>query len=213
MMMEDNDEAELLADYQAKKIVEFIPAMVFVAVFTTAGLIGNAFTFIYYGFKVKRTASTLFISSLALIDLVTCVLLFDHIIGLCYLVTFTSLIGCRIYTFVNYWFIYSSMFMLVVISIDRYRKLCKPFKSQFTLLSAKIAIAIAIICSLAIAIKGDFIVDIQHVDITNTNNQTFKGYFCLYTTEENMRNIVTSFYLIDIAVPMTMVIYFYLFTV
>ena len=36
------DKEELLEEYAAKKIVEFLPAMIFVGVFIIAGVVGNA---------------------------------------------------------------------------------------------------------------------------------------------------------------------------
>ena len=72
-MNNTNDEDTLLEEYASKKRVEFIPAMIFIGVFIIVGVMGNAFVFIYYGFKIKRIPSTIFISFLSAIDFFTCI--------------------------------------------------------------------------------------------------------------------------------------------
>ena len=133
------DKEILLEEYAANKRWEFLPAMFFVGIFIIAGVLGNAFSFAYYGFKSKRTPSSLFISVLSAVDFISCLSMSCQIVNLYHYVTFKSLIGCRIYRMLTYFFIFSSAFMLVIISIDRYRKLCRPFKRQFTMLSSKVA--------------------------------------------------------------------------
>jgi hypothetical protein len=116
------------------------------------GVIGNTFVLVAYWKLYKRKSKQLkgryFMPHLALADLIACVngcfvfLYFDF-----HRVVFASDIGCRLSTFTAWSTNAVSVLMLLVISVNRYLKICRPIHHQMTLFWKRIALVIVLVVS------------------------------------------------------------------
>ena len=120
----------------------------FLAVLVFIGTLGNSLTIYIYALKYKpKSPFTTFTICLAIIDLLTCTLVMPgDILDLLYPYDLFSEIVCKIYRFIASVLFFCSVFCLLVISIDRYRRVCQPLKEQIgNRLSIKLCILAIII--------------------------------------------------------------------
>ena len=80
LIANESTEMELLEEINARKIREFAPVIFFVAAVVVFGFLGNVVTILYYGFKKMRTNTDVFITGLAVIDAVACLVMSNEII-------------------------------------------------------------------------------------------------------------------------------------
>lgn len=164
--------------------------IVFVALMMVVGVIGNAHVLYLFAFKFPKSNHRIYILCLAVLDMITCSIGMPFVIvDLQNTLTFESAIVCKLLRFLNYFNSGGSAFTLVVIAVDRYKKICHPLGKQMNERKAKIACSIALSISLLIAwpapvLYGKSTVD-THVDgITGvscfTEDQFKKTKYQLY---------------------------------
>lgn len=117
------------------------------------GTIGNIFVLAAYWKLFKRKSKQLkgryFMPHLAVADLIACAvgsfvfLYFDF-----HRLIFTSDVGCRLSTFAAWSTNSVSVLMLLVISVNRYLKICRPHHPQMTLYWKRTALIIIIVVSI-----------------------------------------------------------------
>lgn len=110
-----------------------VPALIFVAVCIAVGVVGNIIVLLVYKTKFRRSNHRYFILFLAALDFFACVTGMPFLIAslrLPYLMTSSTL--CKYVRYVHYLVNNSSGLLLLVISAERYRKICRPFKTQLT---------------------------------------------------------------------------------
>ena len=110
-----------------------IPAVIFVALCIFIGIIGNLLVLTIYKTRFRRSNHRYFILFLGVVDLLACVTGMPFLIAslrLPYMMT--SVIACKVIRCIHYAVNNSSGLLLVVISMERYRKICRPFKKQFS---------------------------------------------------------------------------------
>ena len=146
------DADKVLEELNNKKALLMTPVMVYLGILMITGMIGNAMVCFFYSCKSRQSSNTVFIVAVAVYDLILCVLSIPiEIVDLRFFYLFTNSGACSFMRFVNYFGGIGSVYMLLVIAGDRYRKICRPFKKQLNLKEARIACAISIIVSLAFA--------------------------------------------------------------
>lgn len=123
----------------AEKAKSMVPVLVILAIFMLIGLVGNILVVFFYGFKTRRTTNSIFICTLALYDSLSfSVGVPLHLYDLRNLYTYDYGAACKTMWFVNHLTALGSAFTLLIIAIDRYKRICHPFKKQFTIRQAKI---------------------------------------------------------------------------
>ncbi|XP_060077931.1 orexin/Hypocretin receptor type 1-like [Ylistrum balloti] len=125
--------------------------IVFLSAFALVGTVGNIL--VLYGFTRCRQkfTSSLFILTLAGIDLITCVITIPSTIAmevLDFVVSFD--IVCKIYHFLVSTTIPFSAFVMVAIAVDRYFCICKPFAKVMT--HYRVWIIVASLCITSICL-------------------------------------------------------------
>lgn len=97
----------------------------FLSVSLFIGTFGNLLDIIIYTYRQKKSSSDYFILCLSFLDLITCFAgLPLEITDLCLSYTFYIAIVCKLCA-IEYWTNTSSAALLVVISIDRYKRICQ----------------------------------------------------------------------------------------
>ncbi|XP_059165268.1 D(2) dopamine receptor-like [Physella acuta] len=119
---------ETINDERAQQL---IPAMVVLGVLMVIGIPGNALVVYVFCFKMKTGTQNILIVCLAVFDLLSCCLSIpNEIADMRFFFMFDSVAACKIMRFINTFCAIGSIFTLLVIAVDRFRKICRPFKSQ-----------------------------------------------------------------------------------
>ncbi|KAK6177502.1 hypothetical protein SNE40_015592 [Patella caerulea] len=114
--------------------VRMLPAMIFIGILGIVGLFGNILVIIVYAKYFKHNPSRIFIISVAVFDLISNVLCIPgEIVDLKHSFRFQNAALCKYFRFNNIFAAGSSISMLVIICIERYLKICRPFKPQIEL--------------------------------------------------------------------------------
>lgn len=122
-----------LEDLNERLFQLHIPAMVFVAVCMVIGIFGNLLVLVVYKKKFRRSNHRYFILFLAALDFTACSTGMPFLIAslrLPYLMPYAKL--CKSMRYIHYLVNNASGLLLLVISVERFRKICHPFKSQIT---------------------------------------------------------------------------------
>ncbi|KAK7489411.1 hypothetical protein BaRGS_00019355, partial [Batillaria attramentaria] len=114
-----------------------VPAIVYLVVVMVAGAIGNSLVVYVYSVRFRMTTQHFLIVCLACSDLVICLLAMPtEIADLRFHFNFSSEHACRLLRFVTMFCAIASNFVLVVIAVDRYRRICHPLRRQMSLREA-----------------------------------------------------------------------------
>ncbi|XP_045182074.2 cholecystokinin receptor type A-like [Mercenaria mercenaria] len=193
------DTERLLQEAHRKKVEEHIPLITVLFIIAFVGIIGNILTIIFYGYRVKMTSTIALIRLLAILDLIVCFLCFTTIADLFVNILFTDEILCKVMYFFDHWFVVSSVFTLWIISIDRYRRMCKPLGKQLTVKSATVAVIITSVFSMVFS-SHDFITySPVKVNISTSDkvNPYITGHYCTNTDSPDLHLVVIVFHVLD----------------
>lgn len=139
---------DLLDEINNEKAIAMIPVMVYLFILMVMGLLGNTMVCYYYGCKTKRTTHSIFICTVAIYDLISCSMSIPiELVDLRFLYVFTDSGACKFLRFINHFASIGSAFTLLIIAVDRYRRICQPFKKQLTIRDAKVACFILVLTS------------------------------------------------------------------
>ena len=193
----DSTEEQLLRQLNDAKIREYAPAIAFSAVVVVCGILGNALSVAFYGFKVPRTSTNIIITVLAIVDIITCIVISDEIVELCFTVTFKNIWGCKAMYFFNHSLVFISIFTLFLVAIDRFRKICRPFAWQYSSFGLKLSFIAIIIFAVLLSVRDLFILDVVHVNVTHAG-RNIRAYYCTHSKAQSMATTVTTFHSIDL---------------
>lgn len=209
----NNEETKpALEEARIQKLVDHLPLIIILFIIAIIGVIGNILTIIFYGFKTKKSSTTVLITYLAIFDLIMCFLIFTTITDLFVNITFTNSILCKIMYFCDHWIAVTSVYVLCIISVDRYRRMCKPLARQF---STRFALGATItVCFISMAWSTHDFVTISPVTINiSTSNEKIPvvtGYYCTNTDEPNLKTVVTVFHILDaVSIFLVLVVFIY----
>lgn len=177
--------------FHLEKAISMIPVSVALCVFMLMGIFGNVMVCFYYGFKTRRTTNSLFICTLAVYDIISVgVALPMHLYDLSFLYRFQSSMICKSMLFVTRFTGFGNAFTLLFIALDRYRRICQPFKKQFTFKEAKFACAVFCLISACFSAPAFALYDavaltvksIQVQDCTSVRSGSFKILMPVYSS-------------------------------
>jgi len=105
----------------------------YIGVISLIGVVGNVLVIAVYAVSRKESAHKVITISLALSDLSVsgAVIPFEIIEKRFHFSMLTS-VTCKLWITLSYLFITYSGLIIIVLSIDRHRRVCYPFKTQFT---------------------------------------------------------------------------------
>lgn len=124
--------SQLLAD-------SLLPVTVSFGILAGFGLIANLYVFYVYKYKYSKCNFRTFVLCLALIDTASCLFVFPsemygHRIWFSYPPSASWF--CKVKTLLSGAAVFTSSFVLLLISVDRFRKVCQPFKKQMKVKTA-----------------------------------------------------------------------------
>ncbi|XP_053382725.1 cholecystokinin receptor type A-like [Mercenaria mercenaria] len=195
-----SDQDKLLQEANRRKVIEHIPLIVVLFIITVIGIIGNILTISFYGFRAKRTPTFTLIKLLAIVDLIVCFLCFTTIADLCVNIKFTSAVLCKLMYFLDHWSMQSSVLILWIISIHRYRRLCKPVGRQLTVKSA--TIAVILLSGFSMIYCTNIFITYNPVKVNiSTSDASIPiviGHYCTNTDEPNLNGVLLTFHISDV---------------
>ena len=157
-----------------KEKVQFTIPMTFVGILAVLGVIGNLLVLVIFGGKNKKRTHTIFIIGLAFADFTVCsITLPFEMYEIRNTFSFYSTYACKVFRTFNYFVVILSTFLLINLSIDRYRRVCQPLKVQVTQNMAFFMIFVASVFSACLAWPQLFLCGIQTV-----YNGQETGYQC-----------------------------------
>lgn len=128
-----------LQELNDEKAMLRIPAIIYTIILMIVGLLGNTVTCYIYGYRLKMLPTHCFVIVLAVFDILSCCIAMPtEILDMRYPFMFPSMVACKTLRFLSYFTTGSSSIILLVIAIDRYKRVCRPFKKQITVREAKI---------------------------------------------------------------------------
>ncbi|XP_033744131.1 cholecystokinin receptor type A-like [Pecten maximus] len=169
-------------EWNSEISTRLIPVSVILMMYLVVGVLGNSVTLYIYAFRFKgKLTDRFFIPSIAFFDLMTCVIgtVSSFIVNM-FPVKFKSGIACKMMHFFTIVFSVASAFVLLAISVNRYLKICKPFKKQLTAYTKK-AILVLIACSSALLTWPCFLF-YGIMEVTDDRTNTL-GYICTIISE------------------------------
>lgn len=126
--------------------------IIFISVLMVTGLFGNLVVLWIYGRKFKRSNYRTYTIWLAAIDLTNCCIGMPFLLVYhTHYVTFPSLLLCKLGRFVLLYTGNASSLLLVVIGVDRYRRVCHPLKQQISKTQAIVACCVMAFIAVAIS--------------------------------------------------------------
>ncbi|KAL3887994.1 hypothetical protein ACJMK2_000383 [Sinanodonta woodiana] len=185
---------DLLQTLSDEKAILHIPAFIFIGLLMFTGFIGNAFVCFFYGCKAKENPTSCFIVGLAVLDLMNCALTMPmEIVDLRFFYMFPNAAVCKVLRTAAVIFTMSSVFILIAIATERYRRICHPFKKQITVFHAKFVCVISTVISIAISWPGLLFFSIVPVDVPINGSYIIHGYDCTTVKSESVRIYLLSF--------------------
>ncbi|XP_046585116.1 orexin receptor type 2-like [Haliotis rubra] len=158
--------------YDNQYAQQVVPAILFLAILMIVGCIGNALVFYVYHVKMKRNTTRVYILSVAAFDLLNCVVCIpNEIADMRYNYTFGRYALCKVVRVFIVFSSFGSGFILLVVAVDRYRRVCRPFQKQMSTRTARVAVTICTVLSFFISLPAYVIYGSRTVplDIVNIN--------------------------------------------
>ncbi|KAL3853624.1 hypothetical protein ACJMK2_017155 [Sinanodonta woodiana] len=177
-----NGNQAVLDELSERKAILYIPILLFLLILMVIGTIGNIFVIYVYIKKFKRVTARYFILSLAIFDLLTCVIaLPTEMYDLLHSYNFQNYVACKLLRYIVSVATYGSVFILIGIGLDRYLKVCKPLM-MLEVYKLKAMCVISGIISILLGIPSAILFGISRAE---TSKKRVMGYDC--SIEENYR--------------------------
>ncbi|KAK3088161.1 hypothetical protein FSP39_015513 [Pinctada imbricata] len=192
-----------------------IPLSIFLGLVSVCGVIGNCFVLYIYGVLYRASNSRIFITCLAVVDLCTCILAIPiETVTIQNQYQFDQPWVCKISRFTNAAATISSANILFLIALDRYRKICKPLKWQFTNKNAKLMCVGAIAFSMLLSWPSLILYGIKSTDVPL--RQDLNGTFTECSLDDEFSNTIYTLayqflFLLSFLVEVVVIIILYTF--
>ncbi|XP_052062424.1 cholecystokinin receptor-like [Mytilus californianus] len=148
-----------LSEWNEEITNSLLPNIIILSVYLALGTCGNVFVLLVYAFQMKKPSDErYFIPVLAFFDMVATIYLGVHYIFQCFnQTTFSNNILCKTLVYFVASTTYTSVFILSIIAIQRYMKVCMPLKPSMSISIKRCALFVAIIISLLLSLTLPFV--------------------------------------------------------
>lgn len=136
--------AERLEEWNDDLSRHLLPDSIILIIYLVIGILGNSCVIYIHTVRLKQNKEDrFFITVLAIVDLVSCVVSTSFSFSINTLpVKYNNDRACKVMFFLNMTCTLASAWMLVAIAVDRYRKICRPFNKQMTMYWKKVCLAV-----------------------------------------------------------------------
>lgn len=149
---------------------KLLPNIVWMFVCLITGLVGNALVLFIYSLCIngKHRNARYFIPILACFDLLASTLSSLHgILHYFFFMNFPSEKLCKFLNFASFFTTTVSAYILMLVAIQRYRKICIPLGKQLNIFWKRTSLAIVIVCSIAFSVPICFTAGIKDLEKQN----------------------------------------------
>ena len=195
-----NQSSLTLEDLNAREVSKHVGGIIFVSLLLFVGLLGNIHVVIIFGTRMKPSNHRTFICFLCFVDLIGCIIGMPFVlVDLTHPLNFFMIPACKILRTVNYFMGTSSIFLMLVVTVDRFRKVCRPLRWQISERVAKILCAVVLLLAAgmswpALILFGHSTVETGYNNITGVRCSTEDQYVkTSYQTFFNIGLIVLVF--------------------
>lgn len=158
---------------------------VFIIIMMIMGFMGNLVILIIYGFRMKPSNHRTFIVFLGAMDMcITTLGMSFFVVRFFRPLTHATTAFCKMLFFLNYYFTLASSQALLLIAVERYRKVCLPFRRQISRTLAKILCAAVLCIALIVAWPPTALVGITSIHVKSAGVTI---NFC--AIEENLKTV------------------------
>ncbi|KAL3886044.1 hypothetical protein ACJMK2_026067 [Sinanodonta woodiana] len=174
---------ETLEELNLRYAEALVPVTIFLVLLAVTGLIGNILVlFVFSRSKeYRKDKFRIFVISHCVIDLIECVSLIPaEVLKHQNYFAFENTAACKTKCFFNVFASSAASFMLILINIDRFRRICQPLKNQVGYgLAIKLSTGVCFI-SILLALPSVALCGIQENLMLNTQGGLIKVYVCSY---------------------------------
>ena len=144
-----------IEELNAIETSKYIGVLIFCVAVMVVGILGNLLVLIIYKVKFKRTSARTYILALAGADLSVCIIGMPyHVLDLTMLLVYRYTYVCKVLSFLIGACTNSSIFILLVVGLDRYMKVCRPLKKQIVDFGDRRACLIAVATAIVLSIPN-----------------------------------------------------------
>lgn len=180
---------ETLDQLNARYAKALLPLTVTFGFFTLLGFLGNGIILLVFSISrdYRRNNFKVFVLTLGVIDIITCLTLIPaEMVKQRHYFAFGDVTTCKVKCFFNVFGAAASCLALLVISVDRYRKVVQPFKKQMNpKLAVRILFGVAFVIPVLLAVPGTIMCGIQTTNMTNIHGGKTEIHLC--ETEDKYR--------------------------
>ncbi|XP_061186809.1 cholecystokinin receptor type A-like [Saccostrea echinata] len=181
-MYNDTDYQELL---QRRYFNSYLSSTMFIVLCALIGITGNSVIIFFYFFRIKERGERYFIPLLAIIDLVACFTSPPfYIMDNTFFFNYPSDTACRILSFLQTCVPGASAHILLVISIQRYLLVCKPFGPKMTLNLKRVFFGV--VCGISVAYSAPLLWTagvLESIEVFMDHNVTTK--ICKFSVDSS----------------------------
>ncbi|XP_059171040.1 uncharacterized protein LOC131952423 [Physella acuta] len=144
-----------------------LPVMIVLGVLCVVGILGNSLVCFVYAKRFRRGGHNFLITCLAFVDLNSCVLAIPYeIVDIRFYVyyVFDTDWFCRCMKFITAFINIVSILILLLIAVDRYRKVCRPLKPQLHVGSIRYLLIVVVVVSLVLSSPSLFVYGMRTIE-------------------------------------------------
>ena len=176
---------ESLDDLNTRFADALLPLTATFGVFAFAGFFGNLLILLVFSLsrEYRKNNFRIFVLCLGIIDFVTCITLIPaEMVKQRHYFAFDDIKACKVKCFFNVFGASASCLSLLVISIDRFRKVCQPLRKQISpSLAIKLLFIAGFIIPILLSIPGTIMCGVEEANKKNIFGTDTEIYLC--TTE------------------------------
>ncbi|XP_060079504.1 neuropeptide FF receptor 1-like [Ylistrum balloti] len=175
--MPSNNSFSTLVQWNNRLAVILLPNTVMLFVYIVLGLLGNVAVIYIYKFRFRKSSEDrFFIPYLAGIDTLACVICSSaNLIINFNPVRYQDVILCKTFFMLSQFAGSSSALMLTIISVQRFQRICRPFKPKMTLRKKRMSVLLMLMFVFLGSIPSLFTTGIAPITNTHLN---VTGYVC-----------------------------------
>ena len=132
-MTSNGTQERLLSDVNREEARKYYGFIAFAAILFLPAVIGNLHTLHIYIFKKKPSNTRVYVCFIAVLDMINFVVCCPfYVVNCLHPFTFYSSAACKLFNVITYFINICIPFSLLVISVDRFRVICRPFRAQIS---------------------------------------------------------------------------------